>query len=121
MMAIVAPVSQSDVSPGSPVQAGHDTPGGSQGAASSGRVWAAQPRQGRHQETRHSTPLRCSLCGPGRLYFYVNCSLHPIHLKTYSAHNLWSSFLSCHIPFQLHKPDLVKKSSDFYFFQDSHV
>lgn len=64
MMAIVAPVSQKTVmsAPGPPVP-GHDTHGGSQGAASSGGVWAAQPRQGRHQETRHSTPLRCSLCG----------------------------------------------------------
>lgn len=46
----------SDVSPGSPP--GHDTPGGSQGAASTGSgVWAALPNQGRHQETRHSTRL----------------------------------------------------------------
>ena len=68
-----------------------------------------RPSLGRADTKKPDTALRSDALSVGwRLYFYVNCSLHPIHLKTYSAHNLWSSFLSCHIPFQMHKPDLVK-------------
>ena len=69
---------------------GHDTPGGSQGAASPGSgVWAAQPSRGRHQETRRRQPglsLQAVGCTFMSIARYIQYILKHIELRIYGAH-----------------------------------